>query len=148
MTLYPNMVDKVPEVCSDTVGSLLTASDKGGVVLISGTGSNSLLVNPDGTIGRCGGWGHMLGDEGSAFWVTQKALKTWFDDEDNMVKPPFSTDAIRDGAKEYFGVEDRFGILQFCYDKFEKPHFAGNKNRSNFSKKFVKLGRAKIQNSI
>ena len=61
MKLHPKMVKEVPQVCSDTVGSLLTASEKGGVVLIAGTGSNSLFVNPDGTIARCGGWGHLLG---------------------------------------------------------------------------------------
>ena len=52
--------------CNDTFSPLFTATnEKGGVVLIAGTGSNCLLINPSGDSVNCGGWGHLLGKETS-----------------------------------------------------------------------------------
>lgn len=46
----------------DSVGSIYTASDEGGMVIISGTGSMAKSINSSGVSQRCGGWGHMIGD--------------------------------------------------------------------------------------
>lgn len=61
---FPNIATSY-YICSDTIGSVFTASPLGGMVLIAGTGSNALLRNPDNKIYSCGGWGNFLADEGS-----------------------------------------------------------------------------------
>ena len=66
--LFPDFCEEYAAV-SDTRGTLATASANGGIVLIAGTGSNALLINPDGSTARCGGHGHLLGDEAPATWV-------------------------------------------------------------------------------
>jgi N-acetylglucosamine kinase-like BadF-type ATPase len=46
-----------------------------GVALISGTGSIAVGRDRDGRKSRCGGWGFVLGDEGSAFAVAVAGLR-------------------------------------------------------------------------
>ncbi len=46
-----------------------------GVVLIAGTGSISLGRNSQGQTTRSGGWGHILGDEGSGYALGHQALR-------------------------------------------------------------------------
>ena len=60
LTNFPDTAENC-FTCNDTVGSLATVTNSGGVVVISGTGSNCLLMNPSGEIHRCGGWGPLLG---------------------------------------------------------------------------------------
>lgn len=47
--------------------------DGNGVLVLAGTGSMA-IGQADGGIRRSGGWGHWLGDEGSAFWIGKQAL--------------------------------------------------------------------------
>lgn len=44
---FPNLAENYV-VCSDTLGSIFTVSNLGGLVVIAGTGSNAFLRNPNG----------------------------------------------------------------------------------------------------
>jgi len=46
-----------------------------GIVIISGTGSIAYGRNAAGEAARSGGWGHVLGDEGSGYWIGRAALR-------------------------------------------------------------------------
>jgi glucosamine kinase len=48
--------------------------DGPGILLVAGTGSIAFGRGPDGAFARCGGWGWILGDEGSGAWIGRRAL--------------------------------------------------------------------------
>jgi N-acetylglucosamine kinase-like BadF-type ATPase len=49
-----------------------------GILVIAGTGNNVMGRAADGATYGAGGWGPMLGDEGSGFWIAQEALRAGF----------------------------------------------------------------------
>jgi len=128
VSTYPGLA-KHYKICSDTVGTLATATESGGIVLIAGTGSNALLINSDGSVHRCGGWGHIIGDEGGAWWIAHKACKVYFDHVDNLSPAPASINKVQELIFSHFNIVDRFGILTHCYDKFNKAEFAALSQR-------------------
>jgi N-acetylglucosamine kinase-like BadF-type ATPase len=63
-------------VVNDVVGAWATATGAlPGVGVISGTGSNVFGVGPGARAWRAGGWGHVLGDEGSGYWFGVQSIK-------------------------------------------------------------------------
>ena len=46
-----------------------------GVAVIAGTGSNILGVGRHNQTWRAGGWGHILGDEGSGYWLAREGIR-------------------------------------------------------------------------
>jgi N-acetylglucosamine kinase-like BadF-type ATPase len=47
---------------------------KPGVLILSGTGSMSWARNGAGLSARSGGWGDIIGDEGSSYWIGRRTL--------------------------------------------------------------------------
>lgn len=63
-------------ITNDAMPVLYAATSKGvGVALISGTGSIAVARNAGGQTARCGGWGGLLGDEGSGYSIALAGLR-------------------------------------------------------------------------
>ncbi|XP_076677862.1 N-acetylglucosamine kinase isoform X2 [Andrena cerasifolii] len=122
--MYPNLA-KEYILTSDTLGSLRTGLENGGIVLIAGTGSNALMVGRNGTTIRCGGWGHMMGDEGSAYNIAHRACKIVFDDLDGLAQAPEAIAYVWPAMRNYYNVIDRTEMLPHIYTNFDKTKFAG-----------------------
>jgi len=62
-------------VQSDAMAALHGAfCGRPGIILIAGTGSIAFAKDALGKIHRCGGWGYLLGDEGSGFDIGRNAI--------------------------------------------------------------------------
>ncbi|MCW5853857.1 MAG: N-acetylglucosamine kinase [Anaerolineae bacterium] len=71
-----------------------------GVMVIAGTGSIALGQDSQGRVARAGGWGWLLGDEGSAFAIGRDGVRAALDACDGL-RPPTS---LQDAFLRYFEV--------------------------------------------
>jgi len=73
---HGRMPERKVKVITDAEAALAGAFVGGaGIVLISGTGSIAWGKDDRGRIVRAGGYGYLLGDEGSGFWLGREALR-------------------------------------------------------------------------
>jgi N-acetylglucosamine kinase-like BadF-type ATPase len=62
-------------VVNDALIALVAgAGEPTGLVVVAGTGSIAYGVNAEGQAARSGGWGPVLADEGSGYWIGRRAL--------------------------------------------------------------------------
>jgi N-acetylglucosamine kinase-like BadF-type ATPase len=101
-------------VVNDVVGAWATATGAGpGVGVISGTGSNVFGVGRDGRSWRAGGWGHILGDEGSGYWLGVESIKAALRDRDASGEAT----ALSDAATVFFDVPSVEALGSLVYSK-------------------------------
>jgi glucosamine kinase len=101
-------------VVNDVVAAWATATGGGpGVAVISGTGSNVFGVGPDGRAWRAGGWGHLLGDEGSGYWLGVQSIKAAL--RDREASGP--TTALSEAACRFFALPSVEAVASRVYAK-------------------------------
>lgn len=93
----------------DSVTAYLAANGTHhGVVVAAGTGVVTLGVGPEG-VARVDGWGHLLGDAGSAYWIGRSGLEAAMRAFDGRAEPS----ALMRAAIDEFGpLPDLYMVLQ------------------------------------
>ena len=92
---------KTVEVVTDAEIALYGATEgKAGLVIIAGTGSICCGVNARGRRACAGGWGPVVGDEGSGSWIARRALQSVARATDGRGRKT----ALVESACEYFNV--------------------------------------------
>lgn len=108
------------EVVHDARLILAAAGRTTGVALISGTGSVAWGAGPDGRHARAGGWGHLLGDEGSGYRVALDAVRHALHAMDRG-EP---VDALTAALVTDCGIADRELLVDHVYSITDKRYWA------------------------
>ena len=99
-------------VASDAAIALFAGTlGEPGVVVIAGTGSTAWALTREGRWVRCGGWGYLLGDEGSGFAIGLAGLKAVTAAADGLAPPT----ALAPALLEALGLRDPEEILDVVY---------------------------------
>jgi N-acetylglucosamine kinase-like BadF-type ATPase len=97
------------------------AAGQPGIVIISGTGSISYGRNARGEAARAGGWGYVLGDEGSGYWIGRAALRAVLREADRRGDKTALTPILL----QHFGVSEAQELIHEVYHTNLKPAAIG-----------------------
>jgi glucosamine kinase len=88
-----------------------------GVVIIAGTGSIAYGRNAQDEAARAGGWGYVLGDEGSGYWIGRHALRAVVRHADGRGRPT----ALTPHVFAHFGVSRAQDLVHAIYHRNLRP---------------------------
>jgi N-acetylglucosamine kinase-like BadF-type ATPase len=91
--------------------------DGPGIVIVAGTGSIAYGRNAHGESARAGGWGYVLGDEGSAYWIGRLALRAVVRHADSRGRVTSLTPRLL----AHFGVERASDLIHKIYHEELAP---------------------------
>ncbi|MDQ1487112.1 MAG: hypothetical protein QOJ62_2805 [Actinomycetota bacterium] len=90
-------------VGENTESALLGAFEgRPGVIVVAHTGSSAMGRDASGRAARAGGYGHLLGDEGSHYWIAQKAIRVAIRSYDGTGP---KSEALEHAVRRLYGLE-------------------------------------------
>ena len=102
------------EVVNDARLVLAAGTPDGhGIGVICGTGSIAFGRTADGQVARAGGWGYLLGDEGSGYDIALQALRAAAQAADGRG----TARTLLDATLELWELEQPFDLIPFVYNQ-------------------------------
>jgi N-acetylglucosamine kinase-like BadF-type ATPase len=83
-----------------------------GVLILAGTGSIGCGINEHGESLTVGGWGYLMGDKGSGFWLGIQALQAYVRQAEGTQERP---SRLYERVLEACGFSDYFQIVPYLY---------------------------------
>jgi N-acetylglucosamine kinase-like BadF-type ATPase len=91
-------------------------SEGWGVGIIGGTGSIAVGKSPSGEFARAGGWGHLIGDEGSAYKLVMDTLRFIAKSVDGRMPREATSQILNQKVMHALGLtDDPNGIVSVIY---------------------------------
>ncbi|CAL8900254.1 ATPase, BadF/BadG/BcrA/BcrD type [Kocuria varians] len=120
----------------DTRLILAAGGHTAGIALIAGTGSVAWGVDPSGHEVRCGGWGYLLGDEGSGWWIGREAVRCVLRRSQHTGATAPGCDRAASSARreedlltravlEHAGVAEPTDLIGAFHEHPDRTHWAG-----------------------
>jgi len=108
----PDEIGKKIYITTDLHVALYGAVGRGeGLIVNAGTGATAMGKDKSGEIERADGWGFLLGDEGSGFWIGLEAMKAALKSSDNRGQSTELEELIR----RHFSRERTPELLNVAY---------------------------------
>ena len=118
--------EETERFCSDIIDSetiimdsdlfvALEAMDVSGecAAIISGTGSMAVCRNSDGSMSHTGGWGYILGDEGSGYTIGLSGIKAAIRASEDCDE---NTALVKE-CLDYFSINNIYDLIDLFYEK-------------------------------
>jgi N-acetylglucosamine kinase-like BadF-type ATPase len=116
---FSNIMPGVPFVPSSDLEIALVGAlgERQGVLVLAGTGSAGFGINRAGQSIQVGGWGYLLGDEGSSYWIGMRTLQmlTRLADGREDIVPGFSERFLN-----VLGLKSEMDLIPWLYHS-EQP---------------------------
>lgn len=108
------------EVVHDTRLLLAAAGARSGVAVIAGTGSAAWGINETGEQARAGGWGYLLGDEGSGYWLARETVRYSL----RRMDAGAPIDALTSALLDYCGLSEPQSLIAHFHQGTSRRYWA------------------------